>query len=677
MQNDFAPHEDEFAAWVKNGWHGAEDGTREYLDFLMDPSDPHRAREGTLWRHQWAALQRVVYAHEMTDKRFAGGQLLDIVTGGGKTAVIAACMAWLRHAHGVQRYLILCPNLIVRDRLESDFRGGKVFADRGLLPPGALRADDFGLTVLGGRAGASAQSLIGSSAVLANIHRFRLNDKSQAGIETLHALLGQDPRPFAIFNDEAHNTPAPEYAATLQRFAEHGAFRFRLDTTATPERADGSGIDSKLVYRFGIEAARAAGVIAETDVYRPVIASADLTYTDRRTGEQRRAQDIGWREASRIKGIRDVQWVTDPEPKRQQLKIALERLEEARARADRRWKPVLFVVSASRADARDTHEMLREQFGRDSLLVIGGQKGDEDERREEAAALGAPDASHDIVISVEMLREGWDVPEVGVILLLRKISSKVYGPQIAGRGMRRVRRPDVPADEDQRCAIVDHPALDHQWLWSRLSARVFEQNEQGELVEVESPPPPPPAEPALVRPELLIEVPEPDPGAIADAFPPLGEPGGDGEDAASDWRRILDAATFGDEAVTIEGIRIAWVEKRALGEDWIERLSPPAGGAGAAPPAGPAEDLRLGVARIAEESVRAVGYADHLAAGAYGHLLDFVSSRWLGGKATGFAEPAELDAALQRLGGLRMLMLERPEIVRGMLAPEGAEGETP
>ena len=26
-----------------------------------------------------------------------------------------------------------------------------------------------------------------------------------------------------------------------------------------------------------------------------------------------------------------------------------------------------------------------------------------------------------------MLREGWDVPEVGVILLLRKFGSKVYG----------------------------------------------------------------------------------------------------------------------------------------------------------------------------------------------------------------------------------------------------------
>ncbi len=34
-----------------------------------------------------------------------------------------------------------------------------------------------------------------------------------------------------------------------------------------------------------------------------------------------------------------------------------------------------------------------------------------------------------------MLREGWDVPEVGVILLLRKFGSPVYGQQVIGRAI--------------------------------------------------------------------------------------------------------------------------------------------------------------------------------------------------------------------------------------------------
>ena len=671
MRDDFGPYEDAFAAWVRDEWPGAADGTREYLGFLSDPDDPRRAREGALWPHQWEALQRVAYAHEMAGGRFARGQLLDIATGGGKTAVIAACMAWLRLAHGVQRFLILCPNLIVRDRLESDFRGGRVFAERGLLPPGALRADDFGLTVLGGRDGEPAQALIGARAVLSNIHRFHAD--RQAGREALEALLGRDPRPFAIFNDEAHNTPAPEYAKTLRELAAHPAFRFRLDTTATPDRLDDAPLGSRLVYRFGIPEARAARVVAETDVYQPVIGAADLTYTDKATGEQRTARDIDWREAAAIRGISAVQWVTDPEPKRQQLEIALQRLGEAAGRARGRWKPVLFVVSASRADARDTQEMLRERFGRGSLLVIGDEDGDQEEMRAQAAAIGDPDGEHDIAISVQMLREGWDVPEVGVILLLRKIASGIYGPQIVGRGMRRVRREGVPEGEDQRCAVVDHPALDHQWLWDQLSARVFRQSAQGELSEIAPAGDLPPAEPDLARPELLIEVPEPDPEA--DPFPPPGEIGGEGEEAAADWRRILDLAAFGDETVTISGVTIDAVEKRTLGGEWIERLAPPrAPGAEDAPP-DPAERLRSGVAGIAQDAVRAAGYADHLAAEAYGRLLDFVIERWLGGKATGFADPADTAAALRRLGGLRALMLERGEIVRGMLAPERGDGE--
>ena len=70
-----------------------------------------------------------------------------------------------------------------------------------------------------------------------------------------------------------------------------------------------------------------------------------------------------------------------------------------------------------------------------------------------------------------MLREGWDVPEVGVILLLRKFGSKVYGQQVIGRGLRRVRVKGVDPTEPQICAVVDHPKLEHQWLWDIFNAQ--------------------------------------------------------------------------------------------------------------------------------------------------------------------------------------------------------------
>ncbi|MBK7330513.1 MAG: hypothetical protein IPI85_15970 [Dehalococcoidia bacterium] len=88
-------------------------------------------------------------------------------------------------------------------------------------------------------------------------------------------------------------------------------------------------------------------------------------------------------------------------------------------------------------------------------------------------ALGNPNEKdpYNAVVSVLMLREGWDVPEVGVILLLRKFSSKVYGQQAIGRGLRRVRRPGMEDDDQQICAVVDH-RLDHDWLWKMFESKV-------------------------------------------------------------------------------------------------------------------------------------------------------------------------------------------------------------
>lgn len=171
-----------------------------------------------------------MYTQEILGRKDIGadGLLLNIVTGGGKTAVIAALIAWLRIAHGVEKFVLLCPNLIVRDRLEEDFEAGKVFSGRDLLPPWApLRPQDCVLTTLGsGREGGWA-SLLSASIVLENIHQFYQSNKS--GQSNLSAVMnGPD---FALVNDEAHNSPAPEYDATLRRMRDK--IVLRVDTTVT------------------------------------------------------------------------------------------------------------------------------------------------------------------------------------------------------------------------------------------------------------------------------------------------------------------------------------------------------------------------------------------------------------------------------------------------------------
>ena len=165
MFNEFARYEDDFQAWSRDGYRTAYPETYRYIDFLSDPDDDQSPRAGTLWPHQWESFLRVVYSYEVLGRQTIGehGLLLNVVTGGGKTAVIAAIIAWLRVCHGVHKFLLLCPNLIVRDRLEEDFDKGKVFRDRDLLPEWShARPYDFDLTTLGSDKNSGWASMLGS-----------------------------------------------------------------------------------------------------------------------------------------------------------------------------------------------------------------------------------------------------------------------------------------------------------------------------------------------------------------------------------------------------------------------------------------------------------------------------------------------------------------------------------
>jgi type III restriction enzyme len=356
--NEFSRYEDEFAKWHAEGHPSVLADTFRYIDFLTDPDDDMKPRPGTLWSHQWDAFLRVIYCYEILGKTAIAenGALLNIVTGGGKTAVIAALVAWLRIAHHVEKFLLLCPNLIVRDRLQDDFEKGKVFAARDLLPDWSLtKPQDFTLTTLGSGKDGGLASFLGASVVLGNIHQFYLSNRS--GQSNLAALMrGPD---FALFNDEAHNSPAEEYEATLLRIRPKTVLR--VDTTATPDRADGKTPESDMIYEYGVADALAEQIIKTPVVYQPDIRVVELTYTDALTGERRNVEEINWDEIDR-KGITATQWVTDDEPMRQQMAIALKRVQEQEARARKRYQPILFVIAVCKADAEKAAKTLQSYF---------------------------------------------------------------------------------------------------------------------------------------------------------------------------------------------------------------------------------------------------------------------------------------------------------------------------
>ncbi len=647
---------------------GLSSDSYKYIEFLTSPDDDQTTRPGTLWPHQWESFLRVIYSHEILNKSEIGadGLLLNIVTGGGKTAIIAAIISWLKISHSVQKFVLICPNLIVRDRLEDDFDGGKVFIDRDLLPNWAnLGPKDFILTTLGSGKEGGWASLFSASVILGNIHQFYLSNKS--GQSNISALMnGPD---FALFNDEAHNSPAPEYDATLRRMREK--LVLRIDTTATPDRADGKTPDSGMIYEYSVTDALADGIIKTPVVYQPDIKTVQLTYTDARTGEKRKVEEIDWDEVDRL-GLSATQWVTDDEPMRQQMAIALRRLEEQERRAKGRFQPILFVVAVSKADAIKAEQTLNKYFKTKTLLVT--EDSDEVDRQK-ARELGKQkkgSSPFKAVVSVLMLREGWDVPEVGIILLLRKFGSKVYGQQVIGRGLRRVRVKGVDPSEPQICSIVDHPKLDHQWLWDIFNAKRRDNVQIDDLFDETEDLPAPPPKQELIKPERAIDVPPIDPSIMDDGefdigdIPPPPIP-------LENWQEALDSIVYDPNVVTITKIDISGVTGQELaGMEWKTVQS--------APETEPYNGFKVEISDdLAREAVKeclleiselltiSAGYAAGFKDKVYSALLYHIRSRFLDGTSIGLADRSSLDFAWKMLPQVKARVAAIPGLIGGII----------
>ena len=674
MINEFAPYEDDFLRWVQGGYPGVKDATLNYIKHLSDPADDAQPRAGTLWPHQWDSFLRVVYAYEIKGEELTRlhGVLLNVVTGGGKTAIIATLMVWLRLAHGVQKFLLLCPNLIVRDRLEDDFANGKVFVDRDLISKQVadkdrhyLTKDDFSLKVLGGGRTGGRAGLLGADVILGNIHQFY--PSNFAGQSNLSTLLNGEP--FALFNDEAHNSPAPEWEATLEKLRGHTVLR--VDTTATPDRADGQTPDSRMIYEYLIQDALSDRLVKTPVVYQPSIATVELTYTDARTGETRSVEEIDWADVDR-RGLNATQWVTDDKPMQQQMAIALQRLREQEGRAKGRYQPILFVVAVCKEDARKAARMLNDYFKVKTLLVT--EDSSENERRQ-ATELGKTlrsSAPYKAVVSVLMLREGWDMPEVGVILLLRKFGSPVYGQQVIGRGLRRVRGSNIKAEEQQICAVVDHPKLEHKWLWDIFGSKIRQDVQLDDLFdELEDLPEPPPRQ-TLVNPENLIDLPEPsetdDEEFVLDLPPGPAEP-------LENWPQVLSALEYPAETVTISGQEIIGVERRELtGDGWLNLESAPAPMDAVTIPSTPedlADAVKAELLNMAGRLLSGAGHSDQFRGQIYNILLNHTRGKFLEGASLGLAEPHHLAAAWRLLPQVEAKIAGAAGLVAGMVKYAG------
>ncbi|MGB9878334.1 MAG: hypothetical protein ACPLPS_11265, partial [bacterium] len=88
-------------------------------------------------------------------------------------------------------------------------------------------------------------------------------------------------------------------------------------------------------------------------------------------------------------------------------------------------------------------------------------KKDLEKAREAARKIDLPANPYDFIVSVMMLKEGWDVKNVCVIVPLRAFDSPILPEQTLGRGLRRMFA-DNP-DLQEKLLVIDHPRFRQLW----------------------------------------------------------------------------------------------------------------------------------------------------------------------------------------------------------------------
>jgi type III restriction enzyme len=454
--------------WQDAAYKGASETSRLLLGYWFHTD--HRLWNGERFRyhaHQREALETLIYIYEVARTQrhrdlletFAPNvpgvhvlqhddfarYCLKMATGSGKTKVMALAIAWQYFnavAEGrddfARSFLVIAPNVIVFDRLRTDFEGGRIFRADPVVPPELEVFWDFDCYVKGEPERAGSQGAL----YLTNVQQLydRIATENGSEPEAMTGVLGSKPpaegaQPddfarriaargarVAVLNDEGHHThdEENEWSGVIRRvhLGSPGGLACQLDFSATP-RYEKGGLFTWTVYDYPLKQA-----IIDNVVKRPMKGVTS---------------GMGEGLPSDIASTRYRAYLT----------AGVERWREYRAQLlPLRKKPVLFLMMSSTAEAEDVGEYLRvkypEEFAGKQLLIIHTDttgevsKRDLDAARTTAREVDEGTSPVNAIVSVLMLREGWDVQNVTVIVGLRPYTSKanILPEQTIGRGLR-------------------------------------------------------------------------------------------------------------------------------------------------------------------------------------------------------------------------------------------------
>ena len=242
-------------AWRVGGYKGATETTRTLLNFWFETD--HRLLNGRSFSYhqsQREAIETLIFVWEYEKVRSRKGLLeryaeslkdvrlppydefarycIKMATGSGKTKIMSLVVAWqffnaVREDSNIDKnyaktFLVIAPNVIVFERLRTDFAGGHIFKVDPIIPKSFEIFWDFDCVLRGEGERAYSEGML----FLTNIQQFyeRWQKTKSKEQEEMTAVLGDKPvlkkleltdfserialraGNLVVINDEAHHT---------------------------------------------------------------------------------------------------------------------------------------------------------------------------------------------------------------------------------------------------------------------------------------------------------------------------------------------------------------------------------------------------------------------------------------------------------------------------------------
>lgn len=332
--------------------------------------------------------------------------VLSLATGVGKTYIMAAIVEYLRES-GITDCIIITPSAVVQAKTVANFTpGNRKFVEGALTHPKVITPDNYDRF----RQQPEIFSMFGQQTdpiqlFILNIHQLtvtatKLPSERELSGNLKHYLTNK--KDLVVLADEHHLYSLKAKAFRDGIMSLSPAAIIGLTASATEE--------DDVRYRYTLREA-----IDDQYVKRPVIAFRRGGY-----GEHEEEQQL--RDALALLNIKQQ---------------AFESYCSANPDVPR-ISPVLFVQCADVNHATQTAALLRtkEYFGSDrAVLQVDNEHNDPDTIRR-LSEIDSKYSEIRAVVSVNKLKEGWDVKNVAVMVTLRAMASDVLTQQTLGRGLR-------------------------------------------------------------------------------------------------------------------------------------------------------------------------------------------------------------------------------------------------